>query len=154
VIREPGVCTLENHGSCEMAASCRIEQRREIAADDVRWSATFTARCGRKPASLRAMLVERRSGHAVRKPFHDEWAIRNGWQKRRRHLRVVAEEGAFRQLLFRPEDLAEVRDRHLHAARKLQRPIAGATLDRIKLFDDARDVRGARSRPRGRCRNR
>ena len=82
------------------------------------------------------MLVERGRGDAVRKPFHDQRAVRHRREDEVRDARVVAKQIALGQLQLRPEHLVQVGDLQMFAVGEIEDAVPPRLFERIELVDD------------------
>ena len=107
-------CMRENHGSCEMAASCvRYSSVLSVPPTGRLGTSSSGSTSMRTPAGTlvgRAMLVKRLAAHAVWIALHDQGTVRHHRQDERRDLHVVPHQVALGETLAGPEDLVEVAD--------------------------------------------
>ena len=130
--REPGI--LRDGGQLR-----HVQQRLQVAADEPRRHIVAGHRLHadvRRHGVRRAVLVEGWRGDAIRQPLHRQRPVLHRRQDVGRGLDVVAEELAFRELLFRPEDLAEIGDAQLIAVGEIEDPIAAGCFEVAQLIEE------------------
>src|SRR5688572_22044700 len=119
----------------------RVEKGRQVSANhsQVR-RATLSldflgANCFRRFAGV--LLEERRSGHTIGEPLHNQWTVCHHRKYERRDDGVVAHQVALRELVLREEDLAEIGDVHGYAGSHLEPCLPTLGLYLVQLRDDA-----------------
>ena len=118
----------------------RVEQRLQVAADDLRPlfddADDGGADAGRHLG--RAMLIERLARRRRWEIASSPAADRHRRQHERRDLDVVAEQVALRQLLLRPEDLVQVGDLQAVAVGQLEDAVLACLFERRELVQHVR----------------
>ena len=135
-----------------------VEERRQVTANEPPLRLEALIRDRFHPHAIgrifrRALLVERHSADAIRKPFHHQRPVGDRRQQVRGHAGVVRHQIALGVAAFREEALAEIGDLEILLGRQMQDPGAARCLELADVADQIvnsrpRDLRRARPRPR------